>query len=393
MAEPTEKSLEAQLMESAAEMGLEDSPRDSKPAPAPRAPARAAAAEEEDEEDDDRDELDTEPPARIRQPDDEEEEDDAEEDDDAGADDDADEDAEDDAEEGEEGEETDDDPEEDDDGADVADPAAPELDEEFRALAERHRLPTEFQDALADIPKEHRAKAAAAFGKRLKEIEAGFTRGMQDLRSYREREAEVTARERFAKEKPLDFVLSVMAANPDLSDQLAEEMERLTDDRYARAREIEVRNAEKDAIEAGKKAYRDEQQSAESRAQRLTAVESLFSAEIARHGLAENAEAAELIEEAVAAEITASPNRDISDARLREIVKERAAKLRKAGIVAKQQERKDYLKGKQTAIANRPKVRPGRSAAHPAPAGRRPPKNLEDALTRAAAAVAPDMPA
>ncbi|HWF42613.1 MAG TPA: hypothetical protein VN683_11075 [Acidothermaceae bacterium] len=110
------------------------------------------------------------------------------------------------------------------------------LDPEFQAQAGKH-IPM----SIDDVPEAARPMVQ----KRLKEMEAGFTRAMQEQRAYRKEAAEFQAEKAFLKDRPVDWVVDQFQKNPTLYQQVLEELTKMEEPRYAEARRINREAEEK----------------------------------------------------------------------------------------------------------------------------------------------------
>jgi hypothetical protein len=352
------------------ELGIpSDSPRPSSTkkgtTPSPKREATRAAADDSDEEQpDDRDEeLD------------DEAEDEDREDEDEGAD--------------AEGESEDD--ESDDAAEDEAEEKATddEGDDEFKAAAERHKLPTDFERVIQKLPKEARAEVRGLLTKELKAVHAGFTRMTQEGREYRQRERVYLANEMFRREHPEEAVVEMLLADPKLVAKVDARLAGITDDR---TKSVESRYIENLRADVGKKAEAAAT-SAEARQARGVAVEKLARSACSHYGID-----FDLVEDALILAVTSSESKDISDDDVRRIVKAKAQKLKGTTILAKQEKKKDWVKEKIAASqkAKTPLARAKKAQGQfPAPASRKPSGRNEDLQTqmmRSMRKIAPEMP-
>lgn len=271
----------------------------------------------------------------------------------------------------------------DDEGAEGADDREEEDEEEeleaddtFKSAAERNGLPI----SLKDIPKEARPLVQ----KRLKEMEAGFTRAMQGAREYRAKEAEWRGERQFIEEHPADFILELYNKNPALIAEVDKQLERLEDPEFKRMRMRDIAHNRRDSQDKASRSL--------SREERANAVEDYAR----RQAQAEGVPFDLIIEPAIANELLSRPakERDITNEEIDTIVKGLARKYRKATGQQRRVEKQTY---------NRDKVRDRKQTGALARLNRRstgdagvergrPPKSLEEALERRARRVAPDMP-
>lgn len=186
---------------------------------------------------------------------------------------------------------------------------APALDPEFEAALATHGVPT----SLEEVPEESRPLVE----KKLKDLERGFTKAMQEARSYRQREAAFEREQQYAREKPASYFADKLLADPKLIEAVNEEIEKRNVPAYAEAvkreREASERMADVDAKEA--------QRAAEAREQALTARAEHVETHTAQQAKAQGIPFA-LVEEAVALAIAANP--EITDEEVTRIVSEKA---------------------------------------------------------------------
>lgn len=221
-----------------------------------------------------------------------------------------------------------------------------ELDGDFRRAAGRASLPL----TLDDIPEEARPLVK----KRLKEVEAGFTRAMMDARSYR-------AEEKFRKEHPVDFIAEMLAADPDLEARVSAELEKRADETYAESRKIITDDRRKKAAES----VDTERTSEAAREARITEVESLTQRACSKFGVPMR-----VVEAAIANAIITAENGDIDNGDITEIVKGIAKELGavsrkeriedgKERVLGKVRDRKEGLKIKPGTGRGAPPAKPG----------------------------------
>lgn len=221
-----------------------------------------------------------------------------------------------------------------------------ELDPEFQAAAARAKLPT----SLEDIPEEARPLVK----KRLKEVEAGFTRAMQDARQYR-------AEERFRRENPVDFIAEMLAADPELEERVSAELERRGDETYRESRKIITDKKREDVA----KAIDQDARATEAREARIGEVETLTTKACEQFGIPFG----RAVEAAIANAIITSETGDVSNKDITAIVKGIAKELGVEGRRRQTEEGKQRIIDKQKGRAAAPRVRPGsgRGVAPPAP--------------------------
>lgn len=286
-------------------------------------------------------------------------------------------------EEGEEGEEEEEEGEEEEEEEEDS-----ELDPHFKSAAERHRLPTRFEDIVRTLPKEQQAKARTAFGTRLKEMESGLNRAFQATRKDRRELATVKAEKEYIEANPIDFFVELFEKDPKFADKLNAELEKLETEAYRDAKKMRREDAKKDVTRKAEEKAKAEEAAEAKREERITHV-----TRVARTANKEYGVPFRLIERALYVAITTSDTGDLTDAQIRRVVTDEGKAYRKETGQRKRDDRKTIVKDKaaeRSAARRRPT---GRDRGHsPAPGRVRPPRNLEEALTRSAARIIPDLP-
>lgn len=217
-----------------------------------------------------------------------------------------------------------------------------ELDPDFQRAAGRANLPL----SLDDIPEEARPLVK----KRLKEVEAGFTRAMMDARSYR-------AEEKFRKEHPVDFIAEMLAADPELEAKVSAELEKRGDETYAESRKIITDKRREDAAKELDKTRDAEAQ----RETRITEVESLTEKACSKYGIPFG----RAVEAAIANAILTSDSGDIDNGDITDIVKGIAKELGAVSRKERIEEGKERVLGKIRDRNAGPKIKPGTGRGAP----------------------------
>jgi len=183
--------------------------------------------------------------------------------------------------------------------------------EEFQAAAKRLNIPL----TLEDIEDE---TARRLVKQKLKGMDAAFTRGMQDLRAYRQDEVRFRAEEQFRKENP-DLVIAelLQAGGEELFDKVNARMAKLTDEDSQAAFKIIVDDKRKKAATAIESQIAEGQKLVE----RADHVETLAKRVAQKAGLPW-----EFAESAVERALLRKPadKRDLTDEEIREAVKAEA---------------------------------------------------------------------
>ncbi len=119
---------------------------------------------------------------------------------------------------------------------------------------------------LDDVP----AEARPLVQKKLKDLEAGFTRTMQQVRADQKEALAVRAEVRFQRERPVDFIVTLLEANPQLAEQVNARLDEFAQSPTAREYHgVIVEQARAKAIAAEEAAVAAQEQ----RAQRAQEIE------------------------------------------------------------------------------------------------------------------------
>lgn len=267
-----------------------------------------------------------------------------------------------------------------------------QLDADFEEAAERHRLPTNVRDILAKVPKEARGAVVEVVGTRLKEMEAGFTRTIQQATVDRRELAKLRRERAFEEGNRVDMIAEWLDQDPKNLDRLNDELTKRDPEKgsaaYAEAKKMRLDDARKKLQD---QADEDEQVTLRQHA-RADAIESL-----SRRLCREEGVPFEVVNDAIVLAIVNShkdeAQRDLPDAAVRAIVKRSAAKWRGLTGERKADARKDYVKGKHQDRKDGQRRTSARDRGHsPAPGGAPKHKSLQSALLARAREVVPDMP-
>lgn len=244
--------------------------------------------------------------------------------------------------------------------ADEDEPATEE--EDTTAIKEalaKHGAPS-----LADIPPEARPLVE----KRLKEMQAAFTRAQQEQTAFRKEKATYDARLAYEKANPVDAIVERLLATPTLLEQVNEELTKLAEPVYAEAKTMR-RDAAKDrALVEAEQARKQ----AEFRESRALHVEQLAETLAVKAGIP-----LALVEESVAYVIREKG--DITDQELSSIIDAKSKVFKRHVGVHKREDRKSIAKLKVEDQKAGLTVKPGR-ATSATPAGKSAPKakNIEE---------------
>lgn len=227
------------------------------------------------------------------------------------------------------------------------------LSEEFAKVAKALEMPV----SLDDI-KDPTARQLVA--KKIKAMDAGYTRAMQHLKSFRDEQATFQAERKFVAENPDLVVIELLRKDPDLIDRVNARMENLGNEDVAKAFEITVRDKRAEATKAITDAYAQQEQLVE----RANHVESLAKRLAQTAGLPW-----EFAESAVERELLRRDpgKRDLTDDEVQAIVKAEAknynAHVRAHRREATKADVKHRLAGKKPTPGSKPAAR----AASPKP--------------------------
>lgn len=264
-----------------------------------------------------------------------------------------------------------------------------DLSSDFEDAAERHRLPTRFDDVLKLVPKEQRPAARKAFAARLGEMESGLNRAFAEARTERKELVKLRKVRQFEEANRVDFIADLIEKDAKLFDAINEELENRETPAFKKAKAMQRENAQKDLERSI-----DEEATAQDRQNtRADAIERL-----GRRTCREEGIPYELTEKALFIAITASNTdvlkRDLSDNAVKAIIKREAKIIRKATGTRRQSDAKEYVREKHRERKEGRRRVTGRDRGHaPAPSKRPEHKSLKAALTSAAARIVPDMPA
>ena len=238
----------------------------------------------------------------------------------------------------------------------TADDEDEEIDEEFAAAATAAKVKL----TVDDLPEEARPLVK----KRIKELEAGFTKAMQDARSYRADEAKFRAEQKFQKENPAEFVADLLLQHPELGDQVNAIIDGITTPATREAHSIVVEKRRADALTATQQQLKQQ----EVRVARGMELDSYSRTAALKAGVP-----FELgVETAVIAHITA--NGDITERDIDTIVSAKKAEYERHVRAVRREASKKYVDKKLESRKDTPVVKPGSGNA-PAPAAKARPKN------------------
>lgn len=248
---------------------------------------------------------------------------------------------------------------------DEDEPVEEVTDEAFAAAMAAERAPLSL-DAIPEA-------ARPVVQRKMKDLEAGFTRAMQKLGAERKEVAAVKAERRFQEERPDDYVVTLLLSQPDLMARVNKKLEEIEGSPAAReAHSIVVERAREKALATEEQALAREK----ADIKRAKDIEMMGRAAAKAAGVP--------FEMGVEADIAAylKINGEVSEADIRSIAAEKAriwkAELRKNERVG----REKYVAAK---VGDRAKaglaVRPSTGAA-PAPAGKPLPKSDDEFIAQ-----------
>ena len=238
-------------------------------------------------------------------------------------------------------------------------------DEAFQAAMAAERAPL----TLDGIPE----AALPVVKRKLKDLEGGFTRAMQKVADERKALADVRAEERFRTERPADFIVTMLEANPELMGQVNERLDQFQASPMSReAHRVIVENERSKAKDAERKELAAEKERGK-RSDELTKV-----------GRAAAKAAGVPFEAGVEAEIAAhlAIGTDLTETDIRHIAENKArvwkAELRKLDRDKSTKYVTEKVKDRKTAgLAVRPA-----SGITPAPAPVKPPTNDDEFIAQ-----------
>lgn len=235
-----------------------------------------------------------------------------------------------------------------------AEPSEAQVDERFKAAMEKHGAVLD----LASLPKEVRPVVE----QKLKNLEAGFTRAMQDLRGQQKQSVQDQAELRFQREKPAEFIVATLLANPEIADAVNQRLEEFETSPTAREYHgVIVKDARAQALAA----VEAERTAAEEAANRAQEIERTAQAAAEAYGVPFDFG----VEDKVAAHLAI--HGDIDEPTIRAIAKGQAAKYQ---AIVRAQERDRSKQYVQQKVADRAtaglRVKPGSGTA-PQPASKR----------------------
>lgn len=224
--------------------------------------------------------------------------------------------------------------------------------DELATIAERLGL----APLVKDLPDALRPIAA----KRLKDMDAHFTRTMQKATDFRAEKRQFESEERYRKEHPVEWLAEQILNDPTLEEKVAAQLEKLQADPTIReAAKTVAKDQRKAAADEVAKAEKAEQDDATRREERGTKVLSLAKAACTKNGIQFDRG----VESAIAFEIMSSEDNDIDDDRIAEIVEEMAVERGRSKRAIRREAKKEIVKSKTEAAKNASKLKPGQGRA------------------------------
>jgi hypothetical protein len=298
------------------------------------------------------------------------------------------------------GEQTDD---EDDDGDASHQREDSEKEDTFDAAAKRFKIPTTFTKLLEKVPEAQRPEFERALTGRLASMESGFTRAMQEARTYRQEEGELRAELRLGREQPEHAFMAALRKDPKAVERLNALMEKF-DRNGAVLPDYDAEHAK--ALGAAKTAEQTQRDQATKAAERAARIQTYAERRAGKAGVPW-----EFVEEAVAFAVATSETGDISEADVDEIVKRKAADWGRHTRAFRREGKKSGMRELRQG-ARRERERPhARVSSGASGAGRSPgsaqdrerardqrreragkPRTLEELLTASSKRIAPDLP-
>ncbi len=260
-----------------------------------------------------------------------------------------------------------------------------ETDEEKLAADEAAKTEAAFQAAL----KKHGAKltlddvpedARPLVKQRLKELEAPWTRALQEATAFRKTAAEFRAEERFRTEHPAEYVLKLLLDNPKLSDEVNAKLEEIGESpTNQRAHQVVIEDLRAKAAKAEDEATAKQLAHEAERQREITALQTHLDARLESRGLTSGPSLQRMLNDRAALNAKEKGEPQLTTAEIDEIV----AIYAKDAVSTRREQARDasgqYVKAKvndrKTAGL---KIKPGSGA--PAPAGSKPRPATEDAF-------------
>lgn len=242
-----------------------------------------------------------------------------------------------------------------------AEGAEAQIDERFKAAMQKHGAELD----LAALPKDVQPVVA----QKLKNLEAGFTRAMQEVRGQQKQSVQDQAELRFQREKPAEFIVATLLANPEIADAVNKRLEEFEVSPTAREYHgVIVKDARAQALAA----VEAERTKAEQEATRVQEIERTALAAAEAYGVPFDFG----VEDKVAAHLAI--HGDIDEATIRAIAKGQATKWQALTRAQERDKSKQYVQQKvQDRATAGLKVKPGSGKA-PEPAGKRLPSSDDE---------------
>jgi hypothetical protein len=273
----------------------------------------------------------------------------------------------------------------------------------FDAAAKRFKIPTTFAKLLEKVPEAQRPEFERALTGRLASMESGFTRAMQEARTYRQEEAELRAELRLGREQPEHAFMAALRKDPKAVERLNALMEKF-DRNGAVLPDYDAEHAK--ALGAAKTAEQTQRDQATKAAERAARIQTYAERRAGKAGVPW-----EFVEEAVAFAVATSETGDISEADVDEIVKRKAADWGRHTRAFRREGKKSGMRELRQG-ARRERERPhARVSSGASGAGRAPgssqdrerardqrreragkTRTLEEMLTASSKRIAPDLP-
>lgn len=223
-------------------------------------------------------------------------------------------------------------------------------DDDFNDALEKHGVVIKLDDIKDPV-------ARKFIETRMQQMEKGFTRAMQDARSYRKDEIAFRSEQRFQQEHPVEDVVSRLLANPELLDQVNERLAELESPTARKAHDVVVRDQKAQA----RTLEEESQQKAAQRLERGEQVERYAVRAAEKAGVPYELGIAEAI---VALVLSRGEDGDVTRAEVDQIIKDKAEKYQRSIRAHKREDRKKYIQQKAEDAKNGGlKIKPGVGAA------------------------------
>lgn len=256
---------------------------------------------------------------------------------------------------------TDQDPDEtdEDDAQDFPTVKAEDTDETFEDALEKQGVTVKLDDIKDPV-------ARKFIETKMRDLEKGFTRAMQEARAYRKDEIQFRAEQRFQKDHRDDFIVSMLLEDPDLGERVNAKLDEMASPTARKAQEVVVRDARAQARTAEEQRIAEDQKWRE----RGLAVERYATRQAEKAGLPYSLGVGDAVYAVVVSRTlrdkdgNVTQQGDITRAEVDQIIREKAEQYQRSIRAHKREDRKKYIADKAADAKNAGlKVKPGAGAA------------------------------